>query len=136
MRLGLLATLAVGLALTGCTVGAPVASPAPSPTRSPISAETTCTQISDVLTLAINLHKTHSEGRLTDLEFSRTLIGLSNITDWVHAESRSDLKSAVLDLRDTMRNPDSPAYQEALEAMAEACEAGGSQLVILGWTGG
>lgn len=134
-RVGWATLVAGGLSLVGCSTPAP--SPTVTETVAPaISAQSTCEQMSSVLTLAINLQKSSREGRLSDEEFTKTLQALYEITDRVEVQSRTDLSSAVIDLRDTIRRISSSDFQDALSAMSTACEAAGSELIPKGWFGG
>jgi hypothetical protein len=123
--------------IAGCTSPSSTVPPAATASND-VTAEETCREVSDVLTLWSNLQMADLDGRLSDENFLPAAGAvLSRIVQSVEVQSRSDLSSSLVDLRDALKlSGDRVALSESISRMAETCEAEGAELVMQAWTGG
>lgn len=127
----------VSVLIAGCTSTPSAATPSATASNDP-TAEETCREVSDVLTLWSNIQMANLDGRLSDENFVPAVGAvLSRIVQSVEVEPRSDLSSSLVDLRDALKlSGDTVALSESISRVAEVCEAEGAELVMQAWTGG
>jgi len=134
------------LALGGCAaIPAPV--PAPIPTNDPISAETTCTDLSNMLTLISNAEESNRAGRMNGQELTGAVALADALLLSVDVEPDTALADEVsiltnLGAEHGVHGYGGPADNEdsewhaSIDNVMVACEAEGAELYRMGWTGG
>jgi hypothetical protein len=133
-----LAIVVLLVVLTGCT-----AEPQPAPVEA-ITAERTCKQVSNVLTVLYNASVSRSEERISQQELDGAVALADSMLDEVQVNPGSTVEAMVVRLRDVDPGgyPLSPISRESAEwtdAIAElrdACKVAESELYIMAWTGG
>jgi hypothetical protein len=139
---GLVVATATVLLLAGCT-----AAPEPLVTATPITAQETCSQLGDVMTILHNARVSFAEGRSIRQEYDGAIRLASRVLARVPAEAGSKLGDSVNALKaiapdrligsaSTSFDPDSAAWGAARLDVALACTAAGSEIAVEGWTGG
>ena len=136
----LAAPAALIVLLGGCA-----ATPTPLPTTAPIAAEVSCREYSNIMTLMANASIAHNEGRLSDLELHGAAdLGVQMLAD-IPAERGTAIAESLAELQQLPSSelytrwdatPGNTAWGAPETALGDACAAAGSDLYIMGWTGG
>ena len=136
----LAAPAALLVLLGGCA-----AAPTPLPTTAPIAAEVSCREYSNVMTLMANASTAYYEGRFSDQE----LQGAADLAVQMLADIPAEPGTAIGDSLDDLRllpsselltrwdrTTGNTKWGAPETALGDACAAAGSDLYIMGWTGG
>lgn len=129
------------LLLAGC---AAQPAPKPTPTVEAITAEQTCKQVSNVLTVLQNAAMSRSEERSTESELDGSIALASSMLDDVDVEPSSPYEEIVGELRSYSVDEyslfpiseGSARWGESMTELNELCTADGSELEVNVWTGG
>ena len=141
-KAGLVVATTTVLLIAGCT-----AVPEPLVTATPITAQETCSQLGDVMTILHNARVSFAEGRSFRQEYDGAIRLASRVLARVPAEADSKLGDSVNALKaiapdrligsaSTSFDPDSAAWGAARLDVALACTTAGSEIAVEGWTGG
>lgn len=137
------AVILAAATLAGCT-GAPQE---PLVTAKSITAQETCAQLGDVMTILHNARASFTEGRSVQQEYDGAIRLASRVLARVTVEAGSKLADAV----DTVKaiapavqvgaaqasfDPDSEEWDSARYSVATACTEAGSEIGVEAWTGG
>ena len=141
----LVLVLLVG-ALTGCTA-APT--PAPISTYEPISAETTCTDLSNLLTLLYNSSLSNRDGRMNGQELNGAVLLSDALLDDIDVEPGTGLASEVSILQNlgaefgvvaarsgADSRPEFGEWRRSIDNVYELCNEDEVMVAVMGWTGG
>ena len=129
------------LVLSGC---ASQPAPIPEPMVQAITAEQTCKQVGNVLTVVYNASVSKSEGRSTQQELDGALALADGMLDDVDVEPGSTFETIVDRLRAVnpadypmpMISNGSTEWSDANEDLVHACDDAGTVLALNAWTGG
>ena len=134
------APAALLLLLAGCA-----ATPTPLPSATPIAAEISCGHYSNIMTLMANASTAHNEGRFSDQELQGAAdLGVQMLAD-TPAEPGTAIADSLAELQQLQSTElyarwdattGNTAWGVPEAALGEACAAAGSELYIMGWTGG
>ena len=135
------AVLLSALVLAGC---AAQSAPAPSPSVEVVSAERTCKQVSNVLTVLFNASVSRAEERSSEQELEGSILLADSMLDEVEMEPQGEFEQSIEALRamDTvefalpMISNGSTGWHDALEEINEVCRGAGTELAVEAWTGG